>query len=147
MKCPECGCSWISVLESRHTSEKAISRRRQCKGCNHLGTAEVRARTVGLQAWRIRGKQSRIWGHRRMLERLRATGLRFCARACLSPRLRNRGQGADQTHKTCKTQSVKNSECVGGDLTATQPRRHGLSCPALFNGDSSKTALPYPTSS
>lgn len=42
MKCPECGCSWISVLESRHTSEKAISRRRQCKGCNHIwATAEV----------------------------------------------------------------------------------------------------------
>jgi len=42
MKCPECGCSWISVLESRHTSEKAISRRRQCKGCNHVwATAEV----------------------------------------------------------------------------------------------------------
>lgn len=42
MKCPECKCSWISVLESRHTSEKAISRRRQCKGCNYIwATAEV----------------------------------------------------------------------------------------------------------
>ena len=42
MKCPECGCSWISVLESRHTSEKAISRRRQCKGCDHIwATAEI----------------------------------------------------------------------------------------------------------
>ncbi len=45
MKCPECGCSWISVLESRHTSEKAISRRRQCKGCDHIwATAEVPVR-------------------------------------------------------------------------------------------------------
>ena len=42
MKCPECGCSWISVLESRHTSDKAISRRRQCKTCDHVwATAEI----------------------------------------------------------------------------------------------------------
>jgi transcriptional regulator NrdR family protein len=42
MKCPKCGCSWISVLESRHTSEKAISRKRQCKTCDHVwATAEV----------------------------------------------------------------------------------------------------------
>lgn len=42
MKCPKCGTSWICVLESRHTSEKAISRRRQCKTCDHVwATAEV----------------------------------------------------------------------------------------------------------
>ena len=42
MKCPKCGRSWISVLESRHTSEFAVSRRRQCKLCDHVwATAEV----------------------------------------------------------------------------------------------------------
>nr|BAR36864.1 probable transcriptional regulator NrdR [uncultured Mediterranean phage uvMED] len=42
MKCPHCGCSWISVLESRHTNAKAISRRRKCKVCDHVwATAEV----------------------------------------------------------------------------------------------------------
>jgi len=42
MKCPKCGTSWICVLESRHTSDLAISRRRQCKACDHVwATAEV----------------------------------------------------------------------------------------------------------
>ncbi len=42
MKCPKCGTSWICVLESRHTSQEAISRRRQCKTCDHVwATAEV----------------------------------------------------------------------------------------------------------
>ena len=42
MKCPKCGTSWICVLESRHTSKEAISRRRQCKTCDHVwATAEV----------------------------------------------------------------------------------------------------------
>ncbi len=42
MKCPKCGTSLICVLESRHTSQQAISRRRQCKTCNHVwATAEV----------------------------------------------------------------------------------------------------------
>ncbi len=42
MKCPNCGKSWIIVLESRHTNEVAVSRRRQCKLCDHVwGTAEV----------------------------------------------------------------------------------------------------------
>ena len=42
MKCPKCGTTWICVLESRHTSKTAISRRRQCKACDHIwATAEV----------------------------------------------------------------------------------------------------------
>ena len=42
MKCPKCGTTWICVLESRHTSVLAISRRRQCKACDHVwATAEV----------------------------------------------------------------------------------------------------------
>lgn len=75
MKCPECGCSWISVLESRHTSEKAISRRRQCKGCNHIwATAEV---PVPDGEWgyknmaRFNGRDKAEFGVKaRMLERL-----------------------------------------------------------------------------
>jgi hypothetical protein len=75
MKCPECGCSWISVLESRHTSEKAISRRRQCKGCNHIwATAEV---PVPHGEWgykntaRFNGRDKAEFGVKaRMLERL-----------------------------------------------------------------------------
>lgn len=42
MKCPKCGTSWICVLESRHTTSEVISRRRQCKACDHVfATAEV----------------------------------------------------------------------------------------------------------
>jgi len=75
MKCPECGCSWISVLESRHTSEKAISRRRQCKACDYIwATAEV---PVPHGEWgyrpvkRINGESKPEFGvHLRMLERL-----------------------------------------------------------------------------
>jgi hypothetical protein len=75
MKCPECGCSWISVLESRHTSEKAISRRRQCKGCDHIwATAEV---PVPDGEWgykatpRFNGRDKAEFGVKaRMLERL-----------------------------------------------------------------------------
>ena len=77
MKCPECGCSWISVLESRHTSDKAISRRRQCKGCDHVwATAEV---PVPKGEWgykpveRYNGKSKPEFGvHRGMLERLQS---------------------------------------------------------------------------
>ena len=42
MKCPKCRTSWICVLESRHTTPEAVSRRRKCKACGHVwATAEV----------------------------------------------------------------------------------------------------------
>ena len=42
MQCPKCNTTWISVLESRHTTPDAISRRRKCKACDHVwATAEV----------------------------------------------------------------------------------------------------------
>jgi transcriptional regulator NrdR family protein len=42
MQCPKCHTTWISVLESRHTTPDAISRRRKCKACDHVwATAEV----------------------------------------------------------------------------------------------------------
>ena len=42
MKCPKCHTSWICVLESRHTTPEAVSRRRKCKACDHVwATAEV----------------------------------------------------------------------------------------------------------
>lgn len=42
MQCPNCRTSWICVIESRHTNEDAISRRRKCKACDHVwATAEV----------------------------------------------------------------------------------------------------------
>jgi len=77
MKCPHCGCSWISVLESRHTSEKAISRKRQCKTCDHVwATAEV---CVPDDEWcykpteRNSGRPKAEFGVKmRMLERLQA---------------------------------------------------------------------------
>ena len=77
MKCPKCGCSWISVLESRHTSEMAISRRRQCKGCDHVwGTAEV---SVPDGEWghkataRFKGREkSEFAVKQQMLERLQS---------------------------------------------------------------------------
>lgn len=43
MKCPKCNASWISVLESRHTSSEVISRRRKCMMCDHVwATLEIR---------------------------------------------------------------------------------------------------------
>ena len=77
MKCPQCGCSWISVLESRHTSEKAISRKRQCKTCDHVwATAEI---SVPDDEWgyksteRNSGRPRAEFGVKaRMLERLQA---------------------------------------------------------------------------
>ena len=75
MKCPKCNCSWICVLESRHTTAKAISRRRQCKGCDHVwATAEV---IVPDDEWGYKSK-ARFGGsikqefavHHAMLERL-----------------------------------------------------------------------------
>ena len=42
MKCPSCRNTWLKVLETRHTTEDTISRRRQCKICDHVfATAEV----------------------------------------------------------------------------------------------------------
>jgi len=75
MKCPHCGCSWISVLESRHTNAKAISRRRKCKACDHVwATAEV---PVPDGEWgykatpRFNGRDKAEFGVKaRMLERL-----------------------------------------------------------------------------
>ena len=75
MKCPHCGCSWISVLESRHTNAKAISRRRKCKVCDHVwATAEV---SVPDDEWgyknmaRFDGRDKAEFGVKaRMLERL-----------------------------------------------------------------------------
>ena len=77
MKCPKCGYSWISVLETRHTSEKAISRRRQCKACDHVwATAEV---VVPDSEWgykpveRFNGLVKQEFGvNRGMLERLQS---------------------------------------------------------------------------
>ena len=49
MKCPKCNASLICVLESRHTDARAISRRRQCKSCEHVWfTAEVEVPTEGV---------------------------------------------------------------------------------------------------
>ena len=43
MKCPKCSASWISVLESRHTSSEVVSRRRKCMVCDHVwATLELR---------------------------------------------------------------------------------------------------------
>ena len=63
--------------ESRHTSEQAISRRRQCKTCNHVwATAEV---SVPDDEWaykatpRAGGRYKAEFGVKaRMLERLQA---------------------------------------------------------------------------
>ena len=42
MKCPKCNMSWLKVIESRHTTAEAISRRRKCMSCgHHFATAEV----------------------------------------------------------------------------------------------------------
>ncbi len=42
LRCPKCSASLIKVLESRHTTDNAVSRRRQCSACGHIwGTVEV----------------------------------------------------------------------------------------------------------
>ena len=42
MKCPKCNMSWLKVIESRHTTAEAISRRRKCMMCgHHFATAEI----------------------------------------------------------------------------------------------------------
>jgi len=77
MKCPKCNTSWICVLESRHTDDKAISRRRQCKACDHVwATAEI---CVPFGEWgykpspRETGRDKAVFGVKTgMLERLRS---------------------------------------------------------------------------
>ena len=42
MKCPKCNTSWVTVLQTRHTTEEAISRQRKCATCGYVfATAEV----------------------------------------------------------------------------------------------------------
>jgi len=42
LRCPSCSASLIKVLESRHTTDNAVSRRRQCHACGHIwGTIEI----------------------------------------------------------------------------------------------------------
>ncbi len=42
LRCPSCSASLIKVLESRHTTGNAVSRRRQCHACGHIwGTLEI----------------------------------------------------------------------------------------------------------
>ena len=42
LRCPKCSASLIKVLESRHTTDNVVSRRRQCHSCDHIwGTLEV----------------------------------------------------------------------------------------------------------
>jgi len=42
LRCPNCNASLIKVLESRHTTGNAVSRRRQCHACDHIwGTLEI----------------------------------------------------------------------------------------------------------
>ena len=42
LRCQKCQASLIKVLESRHTTDNVVSRRRQCHACGHIwGTLEV----------------------------------------------------------------------------------------------------------
>jgi len=42
LRCPKCQASLIKVLESRHTTDNVVSRRRQCHSCDHIwGTVEA----------------------------------------------------------------------------------------------------------
>lgn len=42
LRCPKCSASLHKVLESRHTTDNAVSRRRKCLACDHVwGTVEI----------------------------------------------------------------------------------------------------------